>query len=121
MAEPTPTDLASLRAEHDALAETLAIRASVDHVQRGGVFTFFTVLSFGMTAKLGWDRWGWLPRNRPPPEPGLPMYFLIALLLSLTLLTVAARAFQRASRIRLDEDARFHRLLALRARLGLDA
>jgi len=48
------------------------------------------------------------------------MYFLIALALSLVLLAIAVRAFRRAAVLRHDEDARFHRLLALRARLGLD-
>ena len=120
MVDSKPTDPAALRAEHDALAEGLAVRTSVDHVQRGGVLTFFTVLSFGMSAKLAWDRWGWLPPHRAPPEPGPPMFFLIALALSLVLLTLAVRAFRRAAVLRHDEDARFHRLLALRARLGLD-
>ena len=49
-----------------------ATRASVDHVQRGGVLTFFTVIALGMTAKLAWDRWGWLPVNKPPPAARLP-------------------------------------------------
>ena len=119
MVEPRPEQAAALRAEHDALAEGLRIRTSVDQVQRGGIFTFFSVLAAGMSAKLAWDRWGWLPPNKPPP-PGGPAFFLAALLVTLALTVVALRAFRRASRLRHDEDARFHRLLALRARLGFD-
>jgi len=118
--EPGPEEAAALRAEHDALAAGLGTRFSVDEVQRGGIFTFFTVLAAGMSAKLAWDRWGWLPRNKPPPPPGLPMFFCLALLVTLALLVVAVRAFQRAGTLRQDEDARFQRLLTLRVRLGLD-
>jgi hypothetical protein len=117
----SPTqDLAALRAEHDALAERLAVRPSVDRVKEGGVLTFFTVITLGMSAKLAWDRWGWLPVHKPAPPPGLPMYFLIALLIGLALLGFAVRAFRRAAALRRDEDALFARLLELRAALGLD-
>ena len=46
--------------EHARLLR-LATRASVDRMQTGGALTFFTVLSFGMSCKLAWERWGWLP------------------------------------------------------------
>jgi hypothetical protein len=113
-------DPAALRAEHDELARRLAVRTSVDLVERGGVMTFFTVIAFGMTCKLAWDRWGWLPAPRPTP-PGLPVYFLVGVLLTLVLLFVATRAFVRAGRLRREEDLHFARFRELRQRLGLDS
>lgn len=115
-----PEDLAALRAEHDALAERLATRASVDRMKEGGVLTFFTVISFGMTCKLAWDRWGWLPVNKPKPEGHYPLWFLLGALLTLVLLRYAVRQYRQAAALRRDELARFERLRALRARLGLD-
>lgn len=120
--EPTGRpDAGALRAEHDALAERLGTRASVDRMKEGGVLAFFAVIAAGMTAKLAWDRWGWLPPNKPPPPPGLPMYFLVALLVTAVVAGFAARAFVRAARLRREEASLFARLLELRARLGLDA
>lgn len=115
-----PEDLAALRAEHDALAERLATRASVDRMKEGGVLTFFTVISLGLTCKLAWDRWGWLPVNKPKPEGHYPLWFLLGALLTLVLLRYAVRQYRRAAALRRDELARFERLRALRARLGLD-
>jgi hypothetical protein len=120
VSSPTPQELAALRAEHDALAEQLAVRPSVDRMKEGGVLTFFTVVTLGMSAKLAWDRWGWVPVHTPKPPPGPPMYFLVALAIGLVLLGFAARAFRRAAVLRRGEDALFARLLALRAALGLD-
>lgn len=120
MAGATPHDPSALRAEHDALAERLATRASVDLVQKGGVLTFFTVIALGMTCKLAWDRWGWLPVNKPPPPPGLPFFFLVALLATAVLAWYAGRAFSRARVLQREEAALFERLCSLRAQLGLD-
>jgi hypothetical protein len=117
---PHPDDPVALRAEHDALAARLAVRGSVDLVQRGGVLTFFTVLAFGMSCKLAWDRWGWLPVGRPPPPPGIPLWFLLALLVTLVLLGLALRAFRQAGALRREEDALFDRMRGLRRRLELD-
>jgi hypothetical protein len=115
-----PDDPAALRAEHDALAERLATRASVDRMKEGGVLTFFTIISLGMTCKLGWDRWGWLPAHKPKPEGEYPLWFLLGALLTLVLLRLAVRRFLAARALRQDEAALFERLRALRARLGLD-
>jgi hypothetical protein len=114
------TEAGAQRAEHDALAERLGTRASVDRMKEGGVLTFFSVIALGMTSKLAWDRWGWLPENKPPPPPGLPMYFLLAALVTALLCFFAARAFVRAARLRREEAALFARFTALRASLGLD-
>ncbi len=121
MATGSPGEAAALRAEHDALAEKLGTRLSVDRMKEGGVLTFFSVIAFGMTCKLAWDRWGWLPVHKPPPPPGLPMYFLVAMLVTAVLIGYSARAFVRAARLRREEAAGFARLLELRGKLGLDA
>ena len=110
----------ALRAEHDRIAEEIGTRLSVDHVQNGGVLTFFSVISVGLTAKLAWDRWGWLPVNKPPPPPGLPAWFLVALALAAVLVAFTIREFVRAGRLRAVEAEKFQRLLTLRKELGLD-
>jgi hypothetical protein len=113
-------DPVALRAEHDALAERVATRASVDQMKEGGVLTFFTVISFGMTCKLAWDRWGWLPVHKPKPEGYYPMYFLLGALLTLVLLSSTVKRYRAAAALRSEEAALFERLKALRATLGLD-
>jgi len=118
--KPAPDEAAALRAEHDALIERVSTRASVDRMKEGGVLTFFTVISLGMTAKLAWDRWGWLPVNKQKPEGHYPLWFLLGSLLTLVLLRYAVRQFQRARALRREESVLFDRLKALRARLELD-
>jgi hypothetical protein len=119
-AAPLPGEAAGLRAEHDALAERVATRASVDLMKEGGVLTFFTIICLGMTSKLAWDRWGWLPALKPKPEGEYPLFFLLGALLTLVLLRLAVRRFVAASALRREEAALFARLRALRARLELD-
>lgn len=118
--KPAPDEAAALRAEHDALIERVSTRASVDRMKEGGVLTFFTVISFGMTAKFGWDRWGWLPAHKPKPEGHYPLWFLLAALVTLVLLRYAVRQFLQARALRREEAVLFERLKALRARLELD-
>jgi hypothetical protein len=109
-----------LRTEHDRIAEEIGTRLSVDHVQNGGVLAFFAFISVGLTVKLAWDRWGWLPVNRPLAEPGVPMWFLMAMAVAATLVGFTVREFLRARVLRAVEAEKFHRLLALRKELGLD-
>jgi hypothetical protein len=119
--DPTGPDPTALRAEHDALAEKLAARHSVDHVRRGAYVGFAMLIGVGLSVKLAWDRWG-------PPRPGvvkklphgLPLFFILALVATLVLAIVAGRALRRAATLRREEDAHFARLRALRAALGLD-
>ncbi len=111
---------AALRVEHDRIAEEIGTRTSVDHVQNGGVLAFFSFIAFGLTVKLGWDRWGWLPVHKPPPPPGLPMWFLLAMLGAAVLIGYTVREFRRGRALRMIEDQKFKRLLALRKELGLD-
>lgn len=116
----TDADQVALRAEHDALAAQLATRASVDRMQVGGALTFFSVLAFGMTCKLAWDRWGWLPVNKPKPEGHYPLWFLLGALLTAVLLWYTVRAYRQAAALRAVEAEGFARLQALRSRLELD-
>jgi hypothetical protein len=110
----------ALRAEHDRIAEEIGTRLSVDHVQNGGVLAFFSFISVGLTAKLAWDRWGWLPVNKPAPPPGIPLWFLLALLVAMVLIGFMAREFHRASLLRVVVAGKFARLLELRRELELD-
>jgi hypothetical protein len=110
----------ALRAEHDLIAEEIGTRRSVDHVQTGGVLGFFSFISVGLTLKLAWDRWGWLPVNKPPPPVGIPMWFLLALVLAAVLVGFTVREFRRARVLRAVEAEKFERLLALRRELELD-
>jgi hypothetical protein len=117
---PTSGEATGLRAEHDALAARLAVRVSVDQVQVGGVLTFFGVIAFGLTCKFAWDRWGWLPVNKPPPPPGIALWVLSAGLLTVVLGALAVRRFRQARRLRDQEAVLFERLRQLRRRLELD-
>ncbi len=113
-------DVAALQAEHDALAERVAARRSIDAVRRGAYAAFGLVITGGLTLKFAWDRWGWGPRPAKPPGR-YPLLFAVALAVSLVLLVVALRAFQAARRAMVVEDRDFARLRELRARLGIDA
>jgi hypothetical protein len=110
----------ALRVEHDRIAEEIGTRSSVDHVQRGGVLAFFSFIAIGLTAKLAWDRWGWLPVNKPEAPPGVPAWFLMALALAALLVGLAVREFLRARKLGAVEDQKFKRLLELRKELELD-
>jgi hypothetical protein len=110
----------ALRAEHDRIAEEIGTRLSVDHVQNGGVLAFFSVIATGLTVKLAWDRWGWLPTHKPEAPPGIPAWFLMALVLAAVLMLFTVREFRRARRLRALEGEKFQRLLELRKELGLD-
>ncbi|MGC3998948.1 MAG: hypothetical protein QM767_16475 [Anaeromyxobacter sp.] len=118
---PHPSDPASLRAEHDALAARLGARASVDAARRGLVLLFLGLLGVGTCIALAWDRWG-------PPKagevkvipPGGPFFLYVATAVTLVLLVVAIRALRAQKRLQLEEDGQFERLKALRRELGID-
>ncbi len=111
----------ALRAEHDALAERLAIRTSVDAARKALYLTFFGLLSVGLTIKLAWDRWGVL-------KPGVvrkivgrrPLFLYVAGTVAVVLLLLAIRWFVASRRLMREEDERYRRYRALRATLGLD-
>jgi len=110
-----------LRAEHDALAERLAVRTSVDEARKGLYLIFFGLLSVGLTVKLAWDRWGTLRAGVARKiHPGPPLFLYVAGAVAALLLLLAIRAFLKARRLMRDEDARWARYRELRAALGLD-
>ncbi len=119
--ENAPADAAALRAEHDALAQRLATRRSIDWARKALYLLFGGLISVGLTIKLAWDRWGTLkPGVIRKVHAGPPLFFLAATVLTLVLLSLAIRAFVRARALMRDEDALFARFRALRDRLGLD-
>ena len=113
-------DAATLRAEHDALAQRLEIRTSIDHLRRGLLRIFFGLISAGVTVKLGWDRWGTLaPGAVRRSHGGPPLFLWVATGITLVLLVLAVTSLLRARRLGREEDALFARMRRLRADLGL--
>lgn len=118
---PGPANGAALRAEHDALARQLEVRASIDVLRKALYELFFGLIGVGTTIKLAWDRWG-------PLKPGVvrkvvgarPLFFLVALAVTLVLLALGLAAVARARRLGREEDRLFARFRQLRAELGLD-
>ena len=108
---------AALRAEHDDLAGKLAVRRSIDVMRRFSYTAFAALLTAGLSVKLAYDRWFSIRPNR---FKGPPVYFFIALAITIVLVASAIVLFRRARRLMLGEDALFARMRALRDRLGLD-
>lgn len=111
-----PLQAGPLRAEHDALAERLAARRSIDHVRRGAWAAFLLVVAAGLAAKLAWDRWY---STHPRAFKGPPVLFFLALAAALGCLAAAIAAFSRARRLMREEERDFSRLQALRRELGM--
>lgn len=111
-----PSD-AELRAEHDALAASLAARASIDHARRGAYLGFTTFVASGLAVKLAFDRWF---STRITRFRGPPIFFFLALAGALLLLAFTLVEAVRSRRLMRAEDARFARLIDLRRRLELD-
>lgn len=117
-----PATREALRAEHDALAERLAVRTSVDAIRKALYLMFLGLLSVGLTVKLAWDRFGILrPGVVRRSHPGPPLFLWIAAVVAIVLLALAIRSFVVARRIAREEDARYARYCELRTVLGLDA
>ena len=118
---PDAATAQALQAEHDALAERLAVRRSIDEARKALYQVFFGLLSVGLTVKLAFDRWG-------PLKPGVirrihrgpPLFLWIAAAVAIVLLLLAIRALVRSRRLMREEDALFARYRALRATLRLD-
>jgi hypothetical protein len=117
--DPAPDDAA--RAEHDALAQRLEIRVSVDFLRRGLIQVFFGLLATGFAVKLGWDRWGPFPAGVVRiHQEGLPVFLWIATAVTFVLLVLGIRSLLRAQTLAREEDRLFARLKELRAALGHD-
>jgi len=111
---------AALRAEHDALWERLQIRRSIDELRTATYTGFAALVSFGLTLKFAWDRWGSSRLPRPVVRTRIPWLFLLAVMVFVALAVVASRALRRARVHRSEEEplaARFHEL---RKQLRLD-
>jgi uncharacterized membrane protein len=108
---------AELRAEHDALAASLAARASIDHARRGAYLGFATLIVLGLSVKLAFDRWF---STRVTRFRGPPVFFYVAASLAAVLLVLTVAEAVRARRLMRAEDVRFARLQELRRRLELD-
>ena len=117
LAGPAEQAHGELRAEHDALAERLAARRSIDLVRRGAYIGFGGFIATGLTVKLGFDRW---VSTRATRFRGPPVYFFIALAVALVLVALALFFFVRARRHMREEDAQFARMRELRRTLELD-
>lgn len=112
---------ATLRAEHDALAQRLEVRASIDVLRKGLYELFFGLIGVGTSIKLAWDRWG-------PVKPGVvrkvvgarPLFLYVAGTITVILLGVAIAALLKARRLGREEDRLFARFRELRAELGLE-
>jgi cytochrome c-type biogenesis protein CcmH/NrfF len=111
---------AALRAEHDALAQQLETRRSIDELRTAAYAGFATFLSLGLAIKFAWDRWGWSKLPNPPVRGRYPLLFLGAVLLFGLLAAVTVRAVRRARAHRRGEEALYARFRELRDRLGLD-
>jgi ABC-type nickel/cobalt efflux system permease component RcnA len=107
-----------LRAEHDALAERLASRRSIDHVRRGAYGAFLSLVTTGLAIKLAYDRWVSVRVTR---FKGPPMYLFLAAAGAALLVAFTAWSLVRAVRLMRTEDVAFARMRELRARLGLDS
>ena len=86
----------ALRAEHDVLAEKLATRHSIDELRKAIYGGFAAFLSFALTLKFAWDRWGWSKVTPRVVRGRYPILFLAALLLFLVLLALTIVAARRA-------------------------
>ena len=109
-----------LRAEHDALAEKLRIRRSIDELRTCAYVTFGAVISLGLTLKFTWDRWGWSKLPRPRVRGRYPLLVVGAGVLFAVLAFLAVRAWRRAQAHRREEEPMYARFLELRKTLRLD-
>ncbi len=120
IAPPAPPSDA-LRAEHDALADRLSARRSVDVARRALLQIFFGLISVGLTVKLAWDRWGVLrPGVTRKHHAGPPLFLWIATAVTVVLLVLSIRSLLRARSLMREEDALFARVRQLREALRLD-
>jgi hypothetical protein len=110
---------ADARAEHDALARRLEIRASIDELRRGLLRLFVGLIAVGLTVKLAWDRWGALKPGVVRRVEGPPVFLWLATAVALVLLALAVRALVRARRLAREEDRLFARFRDVRDGLGL--
>jgi hypothetical protein len=113
-------DEGARRAEHDVLAEQLKVRRSVEELRTAAYAGFATALSFGLSVKFAWDRWGWSRLPKPPPRGRYPILVILAVVLFGVLGWVTVRALRRARAHREVEERLAVRYEELRKTLRLD-
>ena len=122
MGESGTPDRSALAAEHRALAEQLASRASVDAARRGLLLLFVALVVAGLAGALFWDRFGRLPSKAILAHPVLSGANPFAVgVLAVALCVLGGRALARARQMARAESAQFARLLELRRALEIDA
>lgn len=115
-------DAAALRAEHDALADRLALRESILLARRALRQLFAGLIAMGFAIALAWDRWGPLkPGVVRPYEPRPPFFMYVAMIVTAILMVLAVRTSLRVRRELAEEDRLHARYEELRRVLGLDA
>jgi hypothetical protein len=110
-------DPVTLRVEHDALAQRLARRTSIDDARKAIYAAFAGFLASGLAVKLAFDRWF---SEHPSASKGPPVFFLVALAAALALLPLAVRWAVCSRRHMRREDALYARFRLLRDLLGFD-
>lgn len=106
-----------LRAEHDAIAERLATRRSIELARRAAYAAFAGLICGGLAVKLAFDLWF---STRPTRFQGSPVVFFAALAMAVVQLAVTMVVARRARRHMREEDAAFSQMRRLRETLGLD-
>lgn len=107
----------ALRAEHDELARGLAVRRSIDVMRRFAYTAFTAFITAGLSGKLAFDRWVSIRPNR---FRGPPVYFFIALAITVVLVVISVVLLNRARRMMRGEDVLFARMREIRDQLELD-
>ncbi len=111
----------ALGAEHDALAERLAVRRSVEALRWAATYAFLALVSFGVSWGLTWDRYGKTPTPRALAHTELYRFgALFTFVACVALIVLCGVALARWRRLAREEARLFERLCALRRALGID-
>lgn len=111
----------ALRAEHDAVAQRLAVRPSVEALRRAAISGFLALVSFGISWGLTWDRYGKAPTRHALAHTELYTYgALFTFVASVVLAVLCFVTLARWRRLAREEDQLFARLRTLRRALGID-
>jgi len=111
----------ALRVEHDAVAQRLAVRPSVEALRWAATYGFLGLVAFGISWGLTWDRYGKTPTPHALAHTDLYRFgALLTFLASVVLAVLCVVALTRWRRLAREEDQLFEKLRALRRALGID-